>query len=176
MQNVDKSIISNTYTISDFLYRFSLIRRFIEKIEYTSDLNNLSFEDKVKKFLKEEEVDEYHSESFKQWNEEIFDTLRSGDFYKNLDDLFNHIEHERFLTLTVPVRLDHEKQKEISLWVREKIDHDVLIKLRIDEKLIAGCLFTWSNQQYDYTFRKLRFEKHEKITESVKNILTESVL
>ena len=176
MINVDEIVISNTYTRSDFLFRFSLIKRFLEKVEFTSDLNDLSFTEKVHNFLESEEVDSYHSESFSQWGEEFFDVLKSGDFYKNLRDFYERIESDRFFTLTVPVSLEQNIQREISSWIRDRIGQKVLVNIRIDNKLTAGCRFTWCDQQYDFTFRKMRQDRHNHIVESVKDVLSNTVI
>lgn len=69
----------------------------------------------------------------------------------------------RVMELTVPSYLEEDAINKISAWVKRNISENVVLKLKVDESLMAGALISYNGKFKDYSFK-------EALTETVKNI------
>ncbi|MGM0482273.1 MAG: hypothetical protein ACQEP6_00195 [Patescibacteria group bacterium] len=167
-----KVIFSNTYTYTDFRYRLSVLREFVEYLLYTKEEGSLSVMEKFDRFSGEKGMSYEDIKFFKEWGESVFRKAAfEGDIYKTLEHIEERFKESPLFILRAPVIFSKEDQRYFGKWVRENVDGRAFIKIKVDESINAGCVFSWSNDQYDMSFERLRKERYDKISERIREVL-----
>lgn len=105
-------------------------------IERTKELENVTETDL--KLL--QEIHQYQSSSLSQ-----------STFYQALDDLGKALYSLPRVTLHVPVRLDGLSRERIGAWIQANISPRVLVSLRVDPLLVAGCGIGWNSKYLEFS-------------------------
>ncbi|MGM0628947.1 MAG: hypothetical protein ACQESA_00790 [Patescibacteria group bacterium] len=165
-------IFSNTYTYADFRYRLSVLREFTEYILYTKEKESLSIMEKFDRFSGEKGMSYEDTKFFKEWGEDVFRKVAfGGDIYKTLENMEQRFKESPLFILRVPVSFSKEDDRYFGKWVRENVDSRAFLKIKVDESVNAGCVFSWSNDQYNMSFERLRKERYDKISERIREVL-----
>lgn len=152
----------DTYRRSDFAYRLSLIREFLEYVFFT------------KRALRAQAAlaDEFGAYGQKSPAETAFikslpdaflGTITQASMYEALTALESEYKKLDAITLTVPVLFPENDVAEIGQWVRKEVGDDVVLEFTIDPAVVAGCRVAWRSRVYDFSFEHYAAQARENI-------------
>lgn len=148
-------LIKNTYTISSLKNRLRALRAYFSKDFFSSDLN-----------LTEDE---------KLWIEslpkEFIEKFNKDNISKILGELEKQINQIQFLTIFLPFEADSETIRLIGLKSREHFGPRLVLDIKYDARLIAGCALSWGGIYKDYSLHAKIAERNLAISQSFKKFL-----
>lgn len=170
--NLFETIISNTYTYTDFYHRLSVLKHFIEYLLYSREEGNMSASERFDRFCEREKIAQEDIDIFREWGDAFFREITyTKDIYRSLDQVEERFSDSPIFVLQVPVEFPKNDVRSFGRWVRENVDKNAFLKIKIDPDIRAGCIFGWKDEQYDMSFERMRREKHNEISGRVKEIL-----
>lgn len=142
-------ILSNTYTKTDVLHRLAWLRQFFDEVD-SMDQSGFQSE-QLEQWLAKAEVDSSSATAMRDWGEEFFNKLIKPDPYRRLARLRTELLDRSPVYLTVPVELSSSTKATLASAVRRYFNEQVLLELKIDPRLSAGCRVSWRGREYDLT-------------------------
>lgn len=150
-------LLTTTHTTAQWQTNMSRLRGMLEgrffQPETSSDKSQLLFSDTT---LPEEFLSSFTKEN-------MYDRL------KEIEDLGQSLPR---LFLTVALELPEEKVAELGRWARENIAKNLLLDLKQDHSLLAGCVFTWQDREHNYSLRQALTNSQDLIANALHSSLT----
>ena len=158
MDNLLSTIVSNTYTRSDLRRRISLIRNYYE----TQLFGTKGIEEDI-------------SADDKTWLETVVKNTSSVT-KDTITQVFTDVEEESeklpFLSVFIPIDLPADEIDRLARSIREDYGKNSLIlDLRIDPLLIAGCALAWGGVYRDYSIRQSIQNRKDEIIASFRKYI-----
>ena len=145
------SFVAQTYSRSDFAYRISLLREFLEFVFFTTRTSHVG----------NESLDQFTAAGARPVSDiaflralpmPFFEVFTQDSLYTVLDKLSQEAKQLPTLSLTLPVVLSQSDREMIGAWVRTALGNDVLIEVDVDRTVAVGCRLVWNNQHHNYDF------------------------
>ena len=160
--------IEHTYSRSDFAYRISLLREFLEFIFFTKHDARVG-NDAIEQFTAYSKKSVADIAFLRTLPPSFLEAFTQESFYEILNRLSEESKQLKILSLTVPVIFARADIDALGSWAREAIGPDLLIEIDVDPAIAVGCHVAWNNQLHDFSFdhylRKSQTALHEKITQ-----------
>src|SRR3989344_1196532 len=157
------TLIECTYTRSDLLYRFSLLKEFLEFVFFVEQKNDVT-KDLLLKFAQKSGKSDEDVAFLKRIDLSVF---TKDSFYSALETLSEESKHIETMSLVLPVVLSDEALGRIGVWARQTIKRDILLEVDIDPTIVTGCQLVWKNILHDFSFnhyvQKQAKELHNRI-------------
>lgn len=164
--DVFTTILSNTYTLTDFRYRTGLLKQFLETFLFQTGGGGAgSRTEQLNTFFAEQEVDEETREAMRAWGEEFLEQFTADTVYDTIAQVQEEGEAAPQLTLYVPVRLPHEHIADVGAWLREQLHRHLLLRVRVDPGAVGGCAFIWNGTYYDFSLKYFTRQHHSELRE-----------
>jgi len=128
----------------------NIIKLFLEQY-YFVETGEKTFEENVKRVKDVENVTETDLTLLRQIHQYKSSSFKQESFYKALDDLAKALYSLPRVTLHVPIRLDGVSRERIGAWVQTNISPTVLVSIRVNPLLVAGCGIGWNSQYMEFS-------------------------
>lgn len=105
----------------------------------------------------------------------IEEVVKDADIEKTLRKLKKKLEEMEFVQITIAFDPSSENISKLSDWVKNNIDKNILIDLRVRPYIVAGATISYKGKYADYTLTKVFSENFTSIKGDIaKLILGES--
>lgn len=139
------------FTESQAVRSLRLLKIFFEQ-HYFLETMTKTFENSLEKLQQLENVTETDIKFITEAYQHHGSFFTKESFYGLLNDLGNMVYSLPRLVMNVPVRLDYDSTQKIALWLRSNLSDEILISLRVDPLLVAGCSLGWNNHFAEFSF------------------------
>lgn len=159
MNDILNTILQNTYTQTQLKHRVRLLKSYIEKTLFTTDGN-----------LKDASLADIN------WLRSLPDAFYKNFNRENIYQKFSEIEPEIEKLSALTLYLSFEPNDEAISYIGELVrktfaNAGLLIDIKIDPLLIAGCALSFKGVYKDYSLRAKIEEKKAQIMENFKQFL-----
>lgn len=150
-------ILKNTYTVFQFKRRLKLLQSYYQqKFFQAATVEILPAQD---------------TEWFNSLPKSFADSFNKNNLSENLTNLINKINTMPVVTLYLPFEANEETLDQIGIKVRSFFGPTLLLDIKYNPVLIAGCALSWKGIYKDYSLRSRIDEKKPVILESFKKFL-----
>ncbi len=101
----------------------------------------------------------------------LYQQFNKNNVAEIFDDIESKINHFKTLTMYLPFEVQEDASKQIGDYVRKNFSSLLLLDIKFDPNLIAGCALSWNGIYRDYSLRSKIQEKKDDILESFKKFL-----
>ena len=144
-----KALAERTYSRSDFSYRISVMREFLEYVFFTKH-DARPGKESIEPFTAYRKKPEADALFLQSLPESFFESFGQDSFYELLETLAGAVKRLPTLSLTVPVVLSHTDVEAIGTWARKNVDPEVMLEIDIEASVAVGCQIVWKDQLHDY--------------------------
>ncbi len=105
--------------------------------------------------------------------EDFFHEINQMNAYQVLGNLEKEIKKMSTLTLFIAFSMPDEEVNRLGVWLRMVMitRPNLLLEIKIDPNLLAGCALSWKGIYRDYSLRQRIETNKEKIIANLKNYL-----
>lgn len=162
MENILDIILNNTFTHTQLAHRVSLLK---------SHLSNQLFGGLEKIELAQEDAQYLNS-----LPKDFFQKFTKENITKTFEEIDEALKKIQPLTIYIPFELPLESLNKLSAWLKNKFGRQLVLDIRLDPGLIAGCALVWNGVYKDYSLKSRLAENKEKILEIFKEYFTHASL
>lgn len=158
------TIIANTFTTADLNRRLSYIREFGQEIVYHPD-DKISLTD----FLESKLAAISDIATFTILGDNALSGFDKDNIYGIINNLEADLKNLPVITVYLPYPPETDEIVRLGKWFRTAMNNDVLMDLKVNKELLAGCAFVWKGIYHEFTlhfFMKKSREALLKIFES----------
>ena len=137
-------LLNHSYTKSDLLHRVRLLRSAVEKNLY-SKTDNQQFFDLIPA--------------------KLYKDFTKKDLYAKIGEYTKQIRKLPEITLILPFSPEEKNLAEITTWLRKELKPTLLVNIKLDTNLGAGCSFIVDGIYYDYSINKELKQAGDKMRE-----------
>ena len=156
MDQILPVILKNTYSLTQFKHRLSVLKSFLLLSFFGGSPHTLNQKDEA--FLK-------------SLPESFFNEFNKDNIYNLLNDLENRIKKLPSLTIYLTFETDDQTLSQIGEFARKTYNPSLMLDVKLDPSLIAGTAFSWKGVYKDYSLKAKLAEKKEEILQSFKKYL-----
>ena len=146
-----QTIVRHTYTRSDFLYRMSLLKEFLEFIFFV-DQKYIVNQESLSKFIQQNKKTSKDLEFLTQLSQSSLALFTKDSFYDSLDKMSEESKQLETLSLVLAIELPAAALERIGTWARRVIAKDILLEISIDPSITAGCQIILKKALHDFSF------------------------
>src|SRR3989344_756098 len=139
------------FSQSDFAYRISIVREFLEFVFFTKHDARVSG-NSIDQFVDYSKKSVADVAFLRALPESFFESFTQASLYETLDNLSKEAKQLKTLSLTTPVALSSADVNAIGMWARHDVDPPLLIEINVDPVVAVGCRAAWHNHLYDFGF------------------------
>ncbi len=150
MNTLLKTFTEHTYSQSDFAYRMSLLKEFLEYTFFKKNQESPGKET-IDTFAKDSDKKETDINFLRTLPETFLKSFSRNSFYDVLKKFTEEIKHSKTIALTVPVSLSHADIEAIGVWVRKNVDVEAMIEIDVESSIAIGCQIMWNNILHDFS-------------------------
>lgn len=151
------AILKDTYTLAQLKYRVSLLKNYLLQNLFGSQ-QKLEFGVKDANWLKSLPPDFYQN-------------FNKDNVYRLLADIEKQKEGLKNLTIYLTFEPDDFTLNQIGAYARKSFGEQILLDVKYDPNLIAGCSLVWKGVYKDYSLKAQLKEKQSEILDSFKKFL-----
>lgn len=163
MHFLTEIFISNTFTKSQVSHRLALLKHFLE-YSFFSSQENITLK-RIEDYLEEKKEPKEVIVSFLQWGEDFYGNFNDSNLYNLISQIEEEIKKFPVIYLYVPVNLNSGNVERIGKWLRQNVEKNILMEIKIDFMTAGGCGFVWNNTYYDFSFSYFLDKKKEDFIE-----------
>lgn len=157
MDQIINTILQNTYTLSQFKKRLQILQStFQQQFFHSLITENLTPKDN-------------------QWLQSLpksfMDAFNKDNLTQNLSSLSSKINSTPILTVYLPIDVSDEVLDQIGNKVRQNFGANLLLDVKYNPILIAGCALSWKGIYKDYSLHSKIAERRLAILQSFKKFL-----
>lgn len=141
-----------------------IVKEFLEDV-YTKDQALEKF-DLLEKFL----VDKFFSSSspqlpssLKGLSDEFYNYFTREEVYQKLSSLEKTLNRLKPLIIYLAFDPPQREIRELGRFIKDRMDKDIILEIRKNPSLVAGCALVWKGRYRDFSLRKIFQEKNDKI-------------
>lgn len=157
MNEVLTTILKDTYSLTSLKHRLRILKSY------------LSF-----KIFGGEAQDELSAQDY-TWLSALPHSLFEQFNKNNFSEIFSEIEEKisrfKILTMYLPFDADEFTLSRIGEFARKNFNSLLVLDMKFDPNLIAGCALSWGGIYKDYSLRAQIDQRKEEILESFKKFL-----
>lgn len=150
-------ILKDTYTLANLKHRINVLKSYL--------LENLYGAEQKKEFEAKDLV----------WLKSLPSPFYQNFNKDNVSSLFSELEKKvtelKTLTLYLTFEADNSSLAEIGTYARKNFGNSLILDIKYDPHLIAGCALVWKGIYRDYSLRSKIEEKKSMILDSFKKYL-----
>jgi len=171
MSDITKQLFKHIYIKSDFYRQLALLKEFFE-YSFFSDSPKEPSKKTLKAFLKEKEADEFKNYSYAilDLKDDFLKQFDKENFYRLFQESENEAENFPILVLYLPVSFSLKELALFGKWFRENLDENIFLDIKVDNSIVAGCMFVWKNRLYDLSLKKMLNEKKNEIVKRINSL------
>ncbi|MBI2020461.1 hypothetical protein HYS94_03480 [Candidatus Daviesbacteria bacterium] len=157
-QQILTTILNDTFTVTQLKHRLVMLKSYLtKKLFGTSDETNL------------EQTDLNWLSSL---GEAFYQKFTKDNVYQILNDLQTQTNQIVPLTIYLPFEVEQSSSAQIGSFARTSFNHPtLLLEVRYDPTLIAGCALSWKGIYRDYSLKAKIEDKKEEILTTFKSFL-----
>lgn len=156
MDDILNTLTANSYSISNLKQKIRILKTFLSTHFFGGTPEQLTAQDQ--NFL-----NSLSQEFFQKFNKD------------NINQIFSYLDENlhKLSTLTVylPFEANEEAVKSIALKARELFNKTLILDIKYDPLLIAGCALVWNGVYKDYSLRARIEEKKQELFQGFKKFL-----
>lgn len=160
-ENLLLQLVNSSYTKADIKRRLRLLREYLEMCFYTPDANTPLTEFLKKKYASVEDMKIIGS-----WGKDFLGTFNKANLYTTLNKLIEDIDKLPVICLYLPYEPGKEDKEKFGNILREKFGKSLIMDVKRDEKIFAGCALVKNGVYHDYSLRAY-LERHKDKIEGV---------
>ena len=155
-------ILANTFTVSDFNHRLSLLKGFLE-YQFFKPHENLNLFYLLNEFINsnKELRDEFNALS--GWGQSFYDSFNKINFYQLVSSLEKEVSSSPTVTLYLPFVPRLYEVPKLASWFRQNVHPQTMIDIKLDRRLIGGTAIVWKGNYYDFSLRYYLAKSKESI-------------
>jgi hypothetical protein len=163
MNTILEEILNQTYTLQQYRSRVRLLRE--KLVSQFFGNKELSYDELVGHSLKE------NIEWLNALSPEFLNQFNKDNVYQVFKDLEVEVEKIQTMVLYVAVGLPEKETDEIGAFLRKLTGKLLLVDIKVDPSLLAGCAFVWNGIYKDYSLRKKIEENRNEILAQFRTFL-----
>lgn len=158
-EDILNTLLKDTYTLTSLKHKLRIFKTYLAKSLYGGDADKQQLSTEDVNWLKSLPGNFYTS----------FNKDNTYQFFKNLESTLSELP---CLIIYLPFEGDNQAISAIGQYVRASFANPkLLLDVKYDPRLIAGCALSWKGIYKDYSLRILIEAKKTEITESFKRVL-----
>lgn len=154
--NTFEAVIQNTYSLQSLHKRVNFLKNFFNHKLFSDNKSA-----KAESLFSGEDL-----EWLKSLGPEFEQSFNSKNFDEILEDISQQAKNLTVLVIYFAIDLPVEKIDEIGALIRQDFNKNIIIDVKIDPTLLAGCALVYKGVYKDYSVR-------QQIEQNRANILTE---
>lgn len=161
--NLLGTIIETTYTQVDLHRRLRLLRMYLESVYFSENHTGK----KLETFLKTNDATKGDIVAILKWLEELESHFTESNFYEEIESLLKESESIAVITVYLPFNPEEEEKAKICIWLREELQKNVFIDLKLDQTLLGGCALVVDGKYGNFSLRKRITDKKTMIQDTI---------
>lgn len=158
MKDLFAIILKDTYSLSQLKHRLTILKAYLLKTFFGSSQQTPP--------LSKNDLNWLNS-----LPESFYQQFNKDNVYKTFADLENTGLKSAFLTMYLTFEPDDETLEQIGNRARKLFGPDLILDVKFDPTLIAGCSLVWNGIQKDYSLRAKIEEKKPAIIDGFKRFI-----
>lgn len=150
-------ILKDTYTLSSLKHRVRILKSHLNK-KFFGEAEKEPLEDSDAKWLD-------------SLPPQFFEKFTKDNALSEISELDGKINQIKPLTLYLAFEVNEQVSLAIGLRVRELFQPDVLLDIKLNPALLAGCALVWKGIYKDYSLKAMIEARKTEILESFKKFL-----
>lgn len=151
-------ILDNTYSLTSLKHRLKILKAYFLKAFFGNNEQTPA--------LSSQDLNWLHS-----LPEAFYRQFNKDNVYNIFDSLENLVAKITPLTAYLAFEPDETTLAQIGTYARKLFGHTLLLDIKLDPKLIAGCALSWKGIYKDYSLHARIKEKRVEILDSFKKFL-----
>lgn len=144
-------ILENSLTLQGVYKNLRILKEYLTSQIYGSEKQNLEKED---------------TEWIKQLDKTFLQQFNKENLSTEFEKIISNLEKIPILIIYFAFQPDNEQIKSVWLWLKKNYPERIILDVKTDLSLIAGCALVWKGSYKDYSLKS-------KIEENRQDILTD---
>jgi hypothetical protein len=159
MDDIFNRLFPDTFTLAALKFKVRILKSYMQETLFAGSIENLNSMDPEGKG--------------REWIKTLDKKVLSGITKENFNEVFKSLEARINVGLMLYLAFPAEESqiKEIGLWLRKKINKDLIFDVKVDPSLIGGCALVYKGVYKDFSLKGKITEKKGELL----NIFRESM-
>lgn len=157
MNPLFEAFLNKTYTLKQAKSRLLALKNYFNRLFFKPDLN-LS-------------INQQDLAWINSLDQSFLREFNKNNMSENLKNLEEEISKLKPLIIYLPFEMPFEEQTKLGLWLRQKINKNIIYDIKIDQSLIGGCAFSINGVYKDYSIKQRLIIQQQKIFENFKSYM-----
>lgn len=157
MNEVLTTVLKDTYSLTFLKHRLRILKSYLSSKIFGGEA--------------QDELSAQDSTWLSSLPRPLFEQFNKNNFSGIFSELEEEISTFKILTMYLPFDTDEQTLAQIGEFARKKFNSLIVLDMKFDPNLIAGCALSWGGIYKDYSLRSQIDQRKGEILESFKKFL-----